>query len=80
MTQQEFVSNPEILCRQVLLLTPDDQETFWKTLQASGAFTLDEVLCLQELVGLYRLHTDLRYRKMMQEACMELYMHDVKHS
>lgn len=73
MTQQEFASNHEILCRQVLLLTPDDQDTFWKTLQASGAFTAEEIRYLQELVGLYRLHTDLRYRKMMQTACFELY-------
>lgn len=73
MTQQEFASNPEILCRQVLLLTPDDQETFWQNLKASEAFTADEIKYLQELVGLYRLHTDLRYRRMMQEACLELY-------
>lgn len=73
MTQQEFASNPEILCRQVLLLPPDDQDTFWKALRASGAFTAEEIKNLQELVGLFRLHTDLRYRKMMQTACFELY-------
>ena len=73
MTQQEFASNPEILCRQVLLLPPDDQDAFWKTLQASGAFKPEEIQHLQELVGLYRLHTDLRYRKMIQAACFELY-------
>lgn len=74
MTQAEFAANPEILCRMLAALTPDERDAFWASLSASGAFTRAEIEGLQELFGLYRLHTDLRYRKAVQEAVCEMYL------
>ena len=73
MTQAQFAANPEIFCKAVLAIAPDDRDSFWADLKASGAFTQSEVEAMQELVGLYQMHTDLRYSKMMQQACYELY-------
>lgn len=74
MTQAEFAANPEIFCRMLAALTPDEREAFWASLRASGAFTQAEIEGLQELVSLYRMHMDQRYYKAVQEAVYEMYI------
>lgn len=68
---KDMQSNPETFCRMVLALSDEAQSGFWAAM--GDVLEEDEVRNLQQLVGLYRLHTDTRYRSAMQEACRALY-------
>lgn len=77
MTAQQILAsitpdNMETLARAVLMLSPESQDQFFASL-LDGGLTADEVQSLQMCVGLYKLHTDMRYRKAVQAATYELY-------
>ena len=53
----------------VLKLPTEAQNELFKSLEET--LTPDEVKGLKELVGLYRLHTDLKYYKAIENALAE---------
>lgn len=59
----------EDFARDVLKLPIEAQNELFKTLEET--LTPDEVKGLKELVGLYRLHTDMKYYKAIENALAE---------
>ncbi len=59
----------EDFARNVLKLPTEAQNELFKTLEET--LTPDEVKGLKGLVGLYRLHTDLKYYKAIENALAE---------
>lgn len=63
------IESMEDFARTVLSLPEEAQNELFKTLEET--LTPDEVKGLKELVGLYRLHTDLKYYKAIENALAE---------
>lgn len=59
----------EDFARDVLKLPIEAQNELFKTLEETLA--PDEVKSLKDLVGLYRLHTDIKYYKAIENALAE---------
>lgn len=59
----------EDFARDVLKLPTEAQNELFKTLEET--LTPDEVKGLKELVGLYRLHTDSNYYKVVEKTLAE---------
>lgn len=66
----------EDFARDVLKLPIEAQNELFKTLEET--LTPDEVKCLKELVGLYRLHTDMKYYKAIENALAEQLYNEFK--
>jgi hypothetical protein len=63
------LKNMENFAKDVLKLPTEAQNELFKTLEET--LTPDEVKGLKELVGLYRLHTDSNYYKVVEKTLAE---------
>lgn len=63
------LENMENFAKDVLKLPIEAQNELFKNLEET--LTPDEVKGLKELVGLYRLHTDLKYYEAIENALAE---------
>ena len=61
----------EEFAQQVLRLSPEAQNEFFKNLAESG-ITADEIKTLQQTVSLYHMFTDHRHYQKMQAAVLEM--------
>ena len=64
----------ETFARDVLRLTPEKRDAYFVGLVENGIVTQEERDGLAQYVMLYRMFTDQRYYKAIQNATLEMYM------
>lgn len=64
----------ETFARGVLMLKPEKRDAYFASLVENGVVTQEESDGLAQYVMLYRMFTDQRYYKAIQNASFEMYM------
>ena len=69
----EAIASMEDFARKVLSLSPESRDAYWAELKQNGLLTAEDVETLQKCVAFYRLHTDGRFRRAVQESVQAVY-------
>jgi hypothetical protein len=69
----EALAAAEDFARKVLALSPLGQDMYWQTLRRMG-FTEGEVAMLQKYTRLYKLFTEPRYYRQVQQTVAAMLM------
>lgn len=72
MMNLEHLAMAEEMARLILTMPPELQDKAYREILPATGATPEEIEWLMKYVGLYRLHTDTRFRKAAQTALGEV--------
>ena len=68
----EQIKMAEEMAQLILTMPPELQDKAYSEILPAAGATPDEIKWLMQYIGLYRLHTDPRFRKAAQNALCEV--------
>lgn len=72
MMNLEHLAMAEEMAQLILTMPPELQDKAYREILPAAGATPEEIEWLMKYVGLYRLHTDTRFRKAAQTALCEV--------